>query len=134
MQKPLATAAASTVQHPQVSALPWHGDREQCPRWVGFPTRESLPADLIWSGAGELPAIGSKVNIYMNSYGPATVDGYFHADGYLGVICSPDTLPDWFKKQCPGVTKAHLFGIDLTPRKSKAPTASVPQPSTTDGN
>jgi hypothetical protein len=126
MKKPAAVAAAPTVKHPELTALPWQGDREQCPRWVGFPTRESLPAGLIWSGAGELPAIGSRVTIYMNSYGPATVNGYYHADGYLGVICSPDKLPDWFKKQSPGVTKAHFFGRDLDPRKK--PAAQEPSP------
>lgn len=119
------TAAAN---HPKVSASPWRGNREQCPRWVGYPTRESVPAGLIWSGAGELPAIGSRVTIYLNSYGPATVNGYFHADGYLGVICSPDTLPDWFKKQSPGVTKGHFYGIDLVPRKPPAPRSRPSRP------
>ena len=53
----------------------------------------------------------------MNSFGPATVRAYFHADGYLGVVCQPDEMPDWYKKQSPGVTLGHFFGRELEPRR-----------------
>lgn len=126
MKMQAAAAPAPTVYHPEISALPWGGDREQCPVKIGYPTRDCLPAGLIWSGAAAVPEIGSSVTIYMNSYGAATVKGYFHLDGYLGVICSPEKLPDWFKKQSPGVTMGHFFGVELDPRKAQASTTEAP--------
>ena len=131
MKKQAAAASAPTVYHPQISALPWGGDREQCPVKIGYLTRDCLPAGLIWSGAAAVPEIGSSVTIHMNSYGPATVNGYFHLDGYLGVICSPDKLPDWFKKQCPGVTMGHFFGVELDPRTPQARTTEATATPTT---
>jgi hypothetical protein len=43
MKKAPVATVAPIVLHPQVTALPCHGDREQSPRWVDNPTRESLP-------------------------------------------------------------------------------------------
>ncbi|GAB3841096.1 hypothetical protein [Hymenobacter jeollabukensis] len=82
-------------------------------KFAGVLTRAELPADLIWSGKQPLPAIGERVYIRMNDFGPAVVNYYFHADGFLGVLCTPEVLPDWFKLQSPGVTKVHAFGVEL---------------------
>ncbi|TDN39879.1 hypothetical protein E4631_23455 [Hymenobacter sp. UV11] len=114
---------APAPQQPQISPLDWVGDPGQCPKFVGFPTRTGLPADLIWSGKGEVPAIGARVHIYMNSYGPAEVKAYFHADGYLGVICQPDQMPARFVGH--GVTQGHFFGVELEPRKVEPQSVSV---------
>lgn len=115
---------------PQISSLDWTGEPDQCPKWIGFPTRTGLPADLKWSGEGAVPAIGSRVEITMNDLGPAEVKAYFHSDGYLGVICAPDQLPAWYQKQSPGVTLGHFFGRELKPvEPTAAPVApaSVPE-------
>ncbi|GAB3720568.1 hypothetical protein GCM10027594_00600 [Hymenobacter agri] len=111
----MITPAPATKQ-PEISPLVWAGDPEQCPKWIGYPSRLCLPQLIIWSGAGTVPAIGERVHIYMNSFGPATVRAYFHADGYMGVICEPDEMPEWYKKQAPGVTLGHFFGKELEPR------------------
>jgi hypothetical protein len=60
-----------------------------------------------------VPAIGARVHVYMNSYGPAEVKAYFHAEGYAGVICQPDQMPA--RLQAHGVTLGHFFGRELEP-------------------
>lgn len=114
---------APAPQQPQIIPLDWVGDPEQCPKYVGFPTRAGLPAGLNWSGKGEVPGIGARVYIHMNSFGPAEVKAYFHADGYLGVICQPDKMPARFEGH--GVTLGHFFGIELEPRKVEQQPLSV---------
>jgi hypothetical protein len=104
---------APAPKQPEISPLVWAGDPEQCPKWIGYPSRLCLPQSIIWSGAGSVPSIGARVHIYMNSIGPATVRAYFHADGYMGVICEPDTMPEHLRKH--GVTLAHFFGRELEP-------------------
>ena len=103
------------VQQPQISPLDWAGEPQLCPKWVGFPSRAGLPASLIWSGEGEVPALGTCVHIYMNGFGSAEVKAYFHADGYLGIICQPLEMPGWYQKQSPSVTLGHFFGRELDP-------------------
>ncbi|MGI4741286.1 MAG: hypothetical protein ACRYG7_39475 [Janthinobacterium lividum] len=85
------------------------------PHWVGVQTLAELPAGLTWSGTQPVPAIGARVHLYLNSFGPAQVTAYFHADGYLGVVCAPEVLPAWFQQQSPGVREGHFFGIELEP-------------------
>ena len=53
-----AITAAPAAKQPFISLISWAGAPEQCPQWVGYPTRENFPADLIWSGAADVPAIG----------------------------------------------------------------------------
>ncbi|WP_400194275.1 hypothetical protein [Hymenobacter sp. B81] len=100
-------------QQPVISPLDWAGNPQQCPPWVGFPSLAGLPAGLTWSGRGDVPAIGARVHIYLNGFGPAQVMAYFHAEGYLGVICQPDTMP--VRLQQHGVTLGHFFGRELEP-------------------
>jgi hypothetical protein len=73
------------------------------PQWTAVQTLAELPANLTWSGTQPVPAIGTRVRVYMNSFGPALVRAYFHAEGYLGVVCRPDQLPAWFQQQNSGV-------------------------------
>ena len=85
------------------------------PQWTAVQTLAELPANLIWSGTQPVPAIGARVRVYMNGFGPALVEAYFHAEGYLGVVCRPDQLPAWFRQQNPGVQEGHFFGRELEP-------------------
>lgn len=119
-------APAPAAKQPQISLLDWAGDPEQCPQWVGFPTRAGLPAGLQWSGKGEVPAIGARVHIYMNSIGPAEVKAYFHGEGWLGVLCQPDTMPQHL--QGSGVTQGHFFGRELEPFTPPTPAAPAQVP------
>ena len=109
---------------PLISPTQWTTPTADCPAWTGYPTRESLPAGLAWTASFELPAIGSRVHVSMNGFGLATVQAYFHAEGYLGVIVKPDVLPAWFSKQQPGVTLGHFFGRELR-LVEEAPTAKA---------
>lgn len=88
------------------------------PQWVGVQTLAELPAGLTWSGTQPVPAVGARVHLYLNSFGPAQVKAYFHAEGYLGVVCAPEVLPAWFQQQSPGVREGHFFGIELEPFRS----------------
>ena len=112
---------APAARQPEISPLEWAGDRQQCPEWVGFPTRAGLPAGLAWSAVGEVPAIGAHVHVYLNGFGPAVVRAYFHAGGFLGGLCKFTQLPDWFRRQSPGVTLGHVFGRELEPFRSVPP-------------
>jgi hypothetical protein len=82
--------------------------------------------DFKWSGDAPPPAVGAKVHCYMNGFGPAVVTGYFVEYGWLGVLVKFAKPPKWWVKQTrdrgenPKTTKAHMFGIDLQPRKVKA--------------
>ncbi|HEX8328123.1 MAG TPA: hypothetical protein VF629_11325 [Hymenobacter sp.] len=117
---------APAAKQPQISSLDWASDPDQCPQWVGYPTRAGLPAGLQWSGSGEVPAIGARAHIYMNSIGPAEVKAYFHAEGYLGVLCQPDKMPEHLAKH--GVTLGHFFGRELEPyTPGPAAPAQVPE-------
>ena len=117
---------APASQQPQISPLDWAGDPQQCPQWVGFPTRAGLPAGLQWSGSGEVPTIGARVHIYLNSIGAAEVKAYFHGEGWLGVLCQADTMPEHLAKH--GVTLGHFFGRELEPYSpGPAAPAQVPE-------
>jgi hypothetical protein len=69
----------------------------------------------LWSGAGEPPAVGSRVIVRINGIGPGTVTGYAVEGGYLGVMVQADeaTRPDWHKKQNPSNGPAIVFGAEL---------------------
>lgn len=95
------------------------------PQWTAVQTLADLPADLTWSGTQPVPAIGARVRVYMNSFGSALVKAYFHAEGYLGVVCLPDQLPAWFQQQNPGVQEGHFFGRELEPFRPLPPLATA---------
>lgn len=111
----MLTPSAPAPKQPEICASQWLNSATPCPQWQGRPTRLSLPLSLAWSADFAVPEIGSRVQVRMNGFGPAVVKAYFHADGYLGLICQPDVLPDWFQKQSPGVTLGHFFGRELQP-------------------
>lgn len=74
-----------------------------------------------WSGSKEPPAIGARVKCHMNKLGAGTVIGYFAEYGWFGVLVKLDKNPKWRREQCNGENPpAHLFGIDLEPRKQTA--------------
>jgi hypothetical protein len=100
---------------PQLSPTAWPDAQGPAPVYIGFPSRANFPAGLLWSGRGEVPAVGQRVRIYLNGIGEATVEVYFHYEGYLGVLVAPDELPAHLTGT--GVRMAHAYGIDLEPRR-----------------
>jgi hypothetical protein len=75
-----------------------------------------------WSGSKPPPKIGTRVKVYLNNLGSGTVIGYFAEYGWLGVRVRlvKKTIPDWRRKQWPDNPPAHLFGLDLEPRRKPA--------------
>ncbi|WP_426491310.1 hypothetical protein [Hymenobacter sp. 102] len=124
----MSSSSASAARQPTLSPTAWTGEPQACPAWVGFPSLAGFPAGLQWSGRGQVPAIGARVSIYLNGFGPAEVKAYFHAEGFLGVVCAPEVLPAWFQRQCPGVTLGHCFGRELEPyQPAPAPVVGSPE-------
>ena len=76
-----------------------------------------------WSGEGKVPALGERVNVRMNRFGPGTVVGHFVEAGYAGIKVLLDAIPA--KKEANGYDWAahlaknksieviHAFGIEV---------------------
>ncbi len=64
-----------------------------------------------WSGAGAIPAVGTKVNVGLNGLGPGEVTGHYVHDGFIGLVVKIDKEPEWFKKN--GGNPAYVFGLEL---------------------
>jgi hypothetical protein len=66
-----------------------------------------------WSNTLQPPAVGDRVDVRMNGFGPGTVTGYFTEFGYLGVYVKVDRLPDWYVKQNKGKEKDANYGTPM---------------------
>lgn len=71
--------------------------------------------DPIWANAAPPPAIGTKINVNMNSLGEATVLRYFVEHGYLGLLVQFSNPPAWYTKQNKGNPPGHIFGPEFKP-------------------
>lgn len=90
---------------------------DQLPKYQRRASKDELPHRMaLWTGAGDPPALHSKVQIRVNGVGPGTVTGYAVCDGYLGVMVRADdaTRPDWHKGQNPRNDPGILFGLELS--------------------
>lgn len=89
-----------------VSTLPVFKCRDGAER----PYRQAL-----WTGKGEPPVVGARVNIRVNSIGMGTVTGYCVEGGYLGlmVLADDSTRPEWHKRQNPKNEPYQAFGAEL---------------------
>ncbi len=75
-----------------------------------------------WSGSSPPPAIGERVNLFINSFGPATVVSYFVEHGFLGIECKLDKVPDWLERQCERagiLPRPKVFGAELVSKTRK---------------
>ena len=90
------------------------------PQWNGDGEVLNETDPYKWSGSNDPPAIGARIKCSMNKLGAGTVIGYFAEYGWLGVLVQLDKNPKWRREQLKGNPPAHLFGIDLEPRKRKA--------------
>ena len=69
--------------------------------------------DLVWSGKF-MPMVGDIVGT--NSFGVATVTGFFTEDGFLGVELSPHDPPEWWIDQMERSGRdrtLRLFGAEI---------------------
>ncbi len=71
----------------------------------------------LWTGTGEPPSYGDRVDVRVNGIGPGRVTGYAVDAGYLGVMVLADeeTRPAWHKKQHPQNGSFLTFGAELQP-------------------
>jgi len=77
-----------------------------------------------WSAEKDPPKLGAKVNVSMNGLGAGVVVGYFAEYGWLGVMVKLKKSPKWREDQLKSGGKgknppAHIFGVELEPRKKK---------------
>lgn len=89
---------------------------DQLPKYQRRDSKDERPYHMaLWTGAGDPPALLSRVNIRINGIGPGTVTGYAVCDGYLGVMVRADdaTRPDWHKSQNPQNDPGIVFGVEL---------------------
>lgn len=68
-----------------------------------------------WSGKQPPPAIGDRVVVNFNGFGPATVLDYFVEAGWLGVEVKLDKQPEWHRKQNGRQTCIKVFGLEIDP-------------------
>lgn len=69
---------------------------------------------LYWSNVAPPPAIGSIIQIRMNSIGLARVVGYFSECGYLGLRAIPFDPPAFYVRQNGYNAPGHVFGAEVT--------------------
>lgn len=86
--------------------------RTPLPMWAEAPRLNALPGGLYWSGQGEVPEVGKALMVSRPGglSGKATVKGYFHAEGFLGIVADFEKVPAKFQ-QSP--RSQYVFGRDL---------------------
>ncbi|MCR5890358.1 hypothetical protein LRS06_21765 [Hymenobacter sp. J193] len=88
--------------------------RVPMPMWAETPRLTALPGGLCWSGQGEVPEVGKALMVSRNGglSGKATVRGYFHAEGFLGLVADFENIPAKYQ-QAP--RSLFVFGRDVQP-------------------
>lgn len=80
---------------------------------------DGFPAVMKWSGKKELPAIGAKVKVTMNSLGPAEVVGYYESHGYLGLMVKFENPPEWYRRQVKNNIEETNRALKIGPEKAQ---------------
>lgn len=77
---------------------------------------------LNWSGPHDVPAIGVRVVVTLNGFGPGVVTGYRVEEGnddrtiyYLALEVCVDAPPAWFADRFPGETRIAVSGLEFRP-------------------
>lgn len=76
-------------------------------------------SEMKWSGKGELPAIGERVYMAINSIGYGTVKGYCESHGFLGLLVLPENPPEWYRKQVKQHVDETIKARRIGPEKAK---------------
>lgn len=91
-------------------------DLARLPEWQPNRDGPAMPGELPrWSGHGPMavpPAIGTRVHVRINDFGPGEVLSYFTEHGFLGVKVRPDVRPAWHRKQTTH-NYCLVYGIEL---------------------
>lgn len=79
--------------------------------------------NCLWSSKAPIPAIGDRVHVNINGFGPGTVVAYFLAYAgdtkagnpiyYLGVEVHCDEDPDWYTRHHGGHCHPLVFGAEI---------------------
>tara|TARA_R110000824_G_scaffold369091_1_gene558513 strand:+ start:579 stop:926 length:348 start_codon:yes stop_codon:yes gene_type:complete len=64
---------------------------------------------LQWITNKPIPAVGSEVNVKINSIGRAKVLKYFVEHGFIGLLVQPLNPPTWYIKQNGADDPCHVF-------------------------
>lgn len=70
----------------------------------------------LWSGAGPIPLKGSLVQM-RNAWGSGIVLGYFRDGDEVGLLVSPDDVPDDWEGPVPRVI--HVFGVEIVTEREQ---------------
>jgi hypothetical protein len=86
--------------------------RTPTPMWTESPRLSALPGGLYWSGPAQVPAVGAAVMVSHPGglSGKVTVAGYFHAEGFLGIVVDAEKVP---AKLQHSPRSRFLFGSDV---------------------
>ena len=70
------------------------------PMWAEALRLSALPGGLYWSGEGQVPEVGKALMVSRPGglSGKATVKGYFHAEGFLGIVADFEKVPAKFQQ------------------------------------
>ena len=68
---------------------------------------------LQWVSTKPIPAVGTEINVAINSIGKAKVLKYFVEHGFIGLLVQPLNPPTWYAKQN-GEDPCHVFPAEVT--------------------
>jgi len=66
-----------------------------------------------WSGTGELPAVGDRVDVRLSGFGSGEVTGYCVTDGWTALYVKLDAPCTAEGTSYVGSTRVMVFGVDL---------------------
>ena len=61
-----------------------------------------------------IPAVGTEINVAINSIGKAKVLKYFVEHGFIGLLVQPLNPPEWYIRQNNEGEPCHVFPAEVT--------------------
>ncbi len=68
---------------------------------------------LQWVSNKPLPAVGTEVEVKINSIGRSKVLKYFVEHGFIGLVVQPQNPPTWYVKQNGADEPCHVFPAEV---------------------
>ena len=68
---------------------------------------------LQWVSNKPLPAVGTEVEVKINSIGRSKVLKYFVEHGFIGLVVQPQNPPTWYLKQNGADEPCHVFPAEV---------------------
>lgn len=69
---------------------------------------------LQWVSNKPIPAVGTEINVAINSIGKAKVLKYFVEHGFIGLLVQPLNPPEWYIRQNNEGEPCHVFPAEVT--------------------